>query len=65
LSEHGKVLLRQFHKEAVAASPAPAIALNAANEPLAVVVDLNEGSLAASPVAVVVHAFTVTFGRSR
>jgi hypothetical protein len=29
------------------------------------VVDLNKGSLAASAVAVVVHAFTVAFGRSR
>ena len=35
----------------LATSPAPAIAFNAANEPLAVVVDLDEGSLAASAVA--------------
>jgi hypothetical protein len=31
-----EILLRQFHEEAVASPPAPAIALNAADEPLAV-----------------------------
>ena len=39
------IVLRQLHEESVAL-PAPAIALNAADEPLAVVVDLDERATA-------------------
>jgi hypothetical protein len=53
--ECSNVLLRQFHEKPVTAAPTPPIALNAADKPFAVVVDLNERSLAAVAVARVFH----------
>ena len=46
-----KVLLRQLHEEALASTPDPVIALDAADELFPVMVDLNERSLAAVAVA--------------
>jgi hypothetical protein len=46
-SQRLEILVRQLHKEALAALPAPAIALDAADEPLAVVIDLDERAIAA------------------
>ena len=37
-----QVVFRQLHEEALAAFPAPAIATHAADQPLAVMVDLDE-----------------------
>jgi hypothetical protein len=45
LTECPKILLRQLHEQALAPSPAPTIALYAADPPLAVVVNLDERSL--------------------
>jgi hypothetical protein len=36
------ILFRQLHEEPLTATPAPAIALNAADEPFAVVIDLDD-----------------------
>jgi len=44
--ERVKILLRQLHEQVVTVGPAPAIALDATNEPLAVVVDLDEWAVA-------------------
>ena len=40
------ILLGQLHEQVVTVGPAPAIALDATNEPLAVVVDLDEWAVA-------------------
>ena len=58
-----EIVFRQRHEEELTFWPAPAVALNAADEPLAVVVDLNERATAvgalphASPIAAVVGKF--------
>jgi hypothetical protein len=41
-----EILFRQLHEQAIAAAPAPAIALDAADESLAVVIDLDKGAIA-------------------
>ena len=46
-TERLELFLRQRHEEPLAPAPAPTVALNAANEPMAVVVDLDKRSLAA------------------
>jgi hypothetical protein len=42
VSQSLKVLLRQLHEETLASFPAPPIAINTADQPLAVMVDLDE-----------------------
>jgi hypothetical protein len=41
-SQRVEILFRQFYEEPVAAAPAPAVAFDAADEPLAVVVDFDD-----------------------
>jgi hypothetical protein len=41
-----KILVRQLHEETLAALPTPPIALDAADQPLAVMVDFNELAIA-------------------
>jgi hypothetical protein len=50
-----KVVIGQRHEESPATWPAPSIALNAANQPFAIVIDFNQGALAQATVAEVVH----------
>jgi len=50
-----ELFLRQLHVEPLAPAPAPTVALNAAIKPMAVVVDLDEQSLAAVAGAEVLH----------
>jgi hypothetical protein len=45
-----EIVLRQRHEWSVTPRPAPAVALNAADEPLAVVVDLDERAMAVGAV---------------
>ena len=45
-----KIILRQRHERFVAPRPCPAVAVNAADKPLAVVVDLNQRTMAVGAV---------------
>jgi len=55
VSECFQVILDQLHRQRGVSWPAPAIALNAADQPLAKVVDFNERALALTTIAEVVH----------
>jgi hypothetical protein len=58
------ILLWQLHEEAIASSPAPAIARNATNQPLPIMVDLDERSLAAGAGRTIIpHAGSLTIGQ--
>ena len=46
-----EIILRQRHEEVVTSRPAPAIALNAADQPLAAVIDFNQWALALARIA--------------
>lgn len=48
---------RQLHDDALAAGPRPAIALDAADEPLAVMVDLDQRAMAVGAPAIRGRAF--------
>jgi hypothetical protein len=50
-----KIVIGQRHEESPAIWPAPSIALNAANQPFAIVIDFNQWALALATIAEVVH----------
>ena len=61
-SECFQILLKQLHRQRVVCWPAPAIALNAADQPLAVMVDVDQREMAVGAVSMAlptVRTFTV------